>query len=121
MKILKKLLKGSLVVVLLFTSWLALRNAAWAEMVAAQYMMAHYETTRCNKFLAAHYDQELVKRNRPALKNMVNPICPFDEQACDKADDMWKKYEENRVKYRNYQWGEFFERMWNRSILGKTE
>lgn len=93
-------MKYVLVAALFVMSYFLVKTCVWANIVAAQYMAAHFETTRCNKFLSAHYDNAVVKEN--GMHHQVAPICPYDEKACKKAEDMWKEYEQNIAKYHRW-------------------
>lgn len=96
---------GLLALITSISLYTSLRTAAWAYMVAPQYMEAQFETVRCNKYLALNYINEAVKEN--GLKNQVAPLCPFDKRGCDRAEKMWEDYEISLKKYKNHEWSDF--------------
>ena len=73
--------------------YIGVRHSVWVQAVSSKYMVAHYETTRCNKYLAA--------------KATDGFICPYDKLACKKADKLWADYEESRLDYKNHRWTKY--------------
>jgi len=95
--------------------YVAVRFAAWSDMVAVPYMSAQYETVRCNKYIAAHNTQRLAigmgVMDKMVQKDAVPAICTIDEAGCDKAEKMWSEYQESREQYLRHNWIPFFKHL----------
>lgn len=85
---------------LLATSYYAIKLSCWANMIAAPYMVLTFETKRCDRWEAAHYNNELAKENN--LKHWVAPECPIDKESCNQVEKLTSDYEENRTWYHKW-------------------
>ena len=93
----------------LFGAYCGVRSGAWADMVASLFMEMSYQTIRCNKYIAAQENIDLVEKNH--LKEYVTRVCPIDKDVCDKVDIMRKEYEISRTQFLSHNWMPFFKHM----------
>lgn len=78
------------------------RTIDWAQNVATKYMQAHFETTRCNKYLSLNSVNQMAKLNN--LKQ-TSVECSYDKMACDNSEILWNKYEESVKNYhKRWKW-----------------
>jgi len=87
-----KYLLAFMLIFLVINLYLGVKSTIWANEVASKYMIAHYETTRCNKYRVD--------------RATGNAICHFDKIACTKAKELWEDYEQSRANY--YNWFSWF-------------
>lgn len=79
------------------------RLLAWDIWVAGPYMEATFLKARCDRYEAAHTNNEL------AFKNNLEPvacICSIDEASCEESRKMFEDYEVTRAQY--HKWFPFY-------------